>query len=172
MIQSDSIEEMLQPGETILWEDRAGGVGTRSLGATLWRQTFEGWGLLIVLLIHGVGAVVVSRHLPFEGMFIVGLMGMALLGLSAFIARGMWKERRFFQTASLSYVLTSQRLVACNQADQWSAQVFPGGLSGLARTGRNLELYLKEPNEPLTLYDLEDAKSAEAIIAKTLGPLS
>jgi hypothetical protein len=172
MSQNDRIKDLLGPNERILWEDRVETVGTRSSGVTLWGHLFEGWGVLVLFLCLGAGALLLSSHLPGAWMTIIALIGLSMLGLSAFLVRGMWRDHRFFRSAQLDYVLTNQRLIASNQTDQWSAQVFPHGLAGLARTGRNLELYFKEPDEPLTLYDLADVDAAEAIIAKTLGPLS
>ena len=172
MTETKHIEDLLEAGEEILWEDRVREPGTRRDGLRVKELVFDLWGPMVVLPLLGLGGVLGSLEL--EGWRRAALMvfGFGFIASTFSFIYQVRKEQRFFRSAQLDYVLTNQRLIASNQTDQWTAQIFPGGLSGLARTGRNLELYLKEPDEPLTLYDLADVDAAEAIIAKTLGPLS
>ena len=172
MSKAKCIEDLLEAGEEILWEDRVSEPGTRRDGLRLKELVFDLWGPMVVLPLLGLGGVLASFDFAGWRQVAVFVIGFAFIASTYSFIYRIRKDRKYFQNAQLDYVLTRRRLIAVNFANEWSAQVFPKGVTALVRNGRNLDVFLQEPNTAFTLFDLADVDAAEVIIAKTLGPLS
>lgn len=166
-----AVDDLLSADERVIWRDSPSGPGTRIYRDRIGALIFDKWLPLIFMALAGVGMIGLAFTLDMFPRIMLLLVSGALLTFTVLTVHAMRKDSKYFRHAEIHYVLTNARLIAHNVTDKWTAQVFPGGLAGIARANQNLELYLKEPDEPLTLYLLGDIDAAEHAISQTLGPI-
>jgi hypothetical protein len=88
------------------------------------------------------------------------------------LLRWIIHKKRRGEPVLLDYMLTPSRLVALQPKSSIYEEVELERIVSLIRDGRSLILRAVNPKDEFHFFDLADADAAEAIIAKTLGPLS
>ncbi len=160
---------MLEDGETILWQDRPEGPGSRRVPpgmlALILDYILPATGLSFGALGLGLYALFAS-NLPLQ--LAAGAGAIALAAFMTLIAFNGLKDRRARARSELHYVLTPRRLLIRDAARDYSVQILPGSLDVLQRKGRNLDLYVQHADEALTLYDLADIAAAEGALSAVL----
>lgn len=165
------IEDLIESDERVIWQDHPAGPGARRVppgwAAMIFDAVLPGIALAFVALGLGLAALVL------DGMLVrlaCGAGAVATLAMLVLISGNALKDRRFRARSEPHYVLTSQRLIAWDEADGWRTQILPGALEAVVRRGRNLEIYIHSDDDALTLYTLADIDAAERAISAVLAP--
>ena len=170
---ASSLEEVLEPGEHLIWVDRSSSDQPRCTN-TRWIDVIPAEAELITVSFVAVflgGMIAVSTE-----SFIGQVLGVCLLAVSCVISgiliRKLIRQKNRGENVWLDYMLTPTRLVAVQPNSQVYEQVELKRIISMKRDGHGLTLRAVDPKDEFHLYDLADVDAAEAIIAKTLGPLS
>lgn len=170
---ASSLEGALEPGEHLIWVDRSSSDQPRCTN-TRWIDVIPAEAELMTVSFAAVflgGMLTVST----EGL-IGQILGLCLLAVSCVISgiliRRLFRKKKCGEYVWLDYMLTPSRLVAVQPNSQVYEQVELRRIIAMKRDGHGLNLRAIDPKEEFHLYDLADVDAAEAIIAKTLGPLS
>lgn len=166
------LDDILLEGETVIWQDRPAGPGTRRHASVAKRAAdylLPAIILVFTCLALCLWVLIVTDLLP---RLAVGAFTIAFVAMAVWIAIGAVRAHRERVRSEYHYVLTNQRLIAWDAASDWRVHVLPGALKAVVRERGNLQLYLHgddEDDDPLILYDLADIDTAERTITQALG---
>ncbi|WP_439635626.1 hypothetical protein [Oceanicaulis sp.] len=170
---ASSLEEALAPGERMLWVDRSSPTRPRYVPVSWMEMIPVEFKFFTVSL---VGVFIGASVMFFAEDFLQHFIGFCLLVVSGtgsgFLLRWIIHKKRRGEPVLLDYMLTPSRLVALQPKSSIYEEVELERIVSLIRDGRSLILRAVNPKDEFHFFDLADADAAEAIIAKTLGPLS
>ncbi len=170
---ASSLEEALEAGEHLIWVDRSSPDQPRRTN-TRWIDVIPAEAELITV---SFAAVILGGMIAVFTEGVIGqVLGLSLLAISCVISgtliRTLIRKKNRGEYVWLDYMLTPSRLVAVQPNSQVYEQVELKRIIAMTRDGHGLTLRAVDPKDEFHLYDLADVDAAEAIIAKTLGPLS
>ncbi|WP_421860233.1 hypothetical protein [Oceanicaulis sp.] len=171
--KASSLEEALASDERMLWVDRSSSARPRYVPISWIEMIHVEFQFLTVSLVGVLSGVLIMF---FADDFLLQFIGFCLLVVSgigsSLLLRWVIHKKRRGEPVLIDYMLTQYRLVALQPKSKVYEDVELERIVSLIRDGRLLILRAINPKDEFHFFDLADAEAAEAIIAKTLGPLS